>query len=200
MGFRHNNQLPGNHFRKDWQRRVKTWFDQPARKLRRRQARVAKAAAIAPRPVDGLIRPAVRGQTFKYNTKLRAGRGFTLDELKAAGIRRKEALSIGISVDHRRKNRSEEGLALNVERLQAYKTRLVVFPRKAKKPKAGDADAAAVAAATQLTTPILPVTNDKTQTEAPRAVVQDKLPAFFRLRKTWSDTRLSGKREKAEKK
>lgn len=22
---KHNNQLPGNHFHKDWQRRVKTW-------------------------------------------------------------------------------------------------------------------------------------------------------------------------------
>ena len=82
MGFRHNNQLPNGHFHKDWQRRVKTWFDQPGRKSSRRLARMKKAATIAPRPVDGPLRPAVRCPTIKYNTKLRAGRGFTLAELK----------------------------------------------------------------------------------------------------------------------
>ena len=33
---------------------------------------------------------------------------------------------------------SEEGKAVNVERLKAYKARLIVFPRNAKKPKKGD--------------------------------------------------------------
>jgi len=80
--MKHNNVLPNQHFRKDWKIRVKTWFDQPGRKLRRRLNRVKKAAKLAPRPIDGLLRPAVRGQTLKYNTKLRAGRGFTLEELK----------------------------------------------------------------------------------------------------------------------
>ena len=70
--------------------------------------------------------------------KIREGRGFTLEELKAAGIRKKEALSIGICVDHRAKSRSEERFNRNVERLQAYKARLVVFPKNAKKPKKGD--------------------------------------------------------------
>ena len=84
------------------------------------------------------LRPAVRGQTVRYNRKLREGRGFTLAELKEAGVGRKEALSIGIAVDHRRRNLSEEGKKLNVERLQAYKARLIVFPRKAGKPKKGD--------------------------------------------------------------
>lgn len=44
MGFRGNNVLHRNHFRKDWQRRVKTWFDQPGAKKRRRTARAQKAA------------------------------------------------------------------------------------------------------------------------------------------------------------
>lgn len=79
---KHNNVLPNQHFRKDWQIRVKTWFDQPGRKLRRRNNRVKKAAIQAPRPIDGLVRPAVRCQTLKYNTKLRKGRGFTITELK----------------------------------------------------------------------------------------------------------------------
>jgi ribosomal protein L13E len=137
MGFGKNNVLPGNHFRKDWQRRVKTWFDQPGRKLRRRNARKAKAATLGVRPLT-LLRPAVRGQTVRYNTKIREGRGFTLGELKEAGISRKTALGLGIVVDHRRRNSSVEGKTINIERLKAYKERLVVFPRKAGKPKKGD--------------------------------------------------------------
>jgi large subunit ribosomal protein L13e len=35
--------LHRNHFRKDWQERVKTWFDQPGKKHSRRVARQAKA-------------------------------------------------------------------------------------------------------------------------------------------------------------
>ena len=70
---------------------------------------------------------------------LLGGRGFTIDELKLAGIRKKEAKSIGISVDHRRRNKSEEGQQLNVDRLKEYKTRLVVYPRKVGKAKKGDA-------------------------------------------------------------
>ena len=129
--------LHANHFRKDWQSRVRTWFDQPGRKLRRRQARKAKAASLGVRPLS-LLRPAVRAQTVRYNRKIRQGRGFTLGELKEAGIGKKEARGIGIVVDHRRRNLSEEGKAVNVERLKAYKTRLIVFPRNSKKPKKAD--------------------------------------------------------------
>ncbi len=82
----HNNVLPNNHFRKDWQIHVKTWFNQPGSKKTRRVNRVKKAAKIAPRPIDGLLRPAVRCPTLKYNMKLRAGRGFTLEELKVSLI------------------------------------------------------------------------------------------------------------------
>ena len=82
--MRHNNVLPNQHFRKEWQLRVKTWFNQAGSKKRRRDNRIKKAAAIAPRPVDGLLRPAVRAPTIRYNTKLRAGRGFTLDELEVS--------------------------------------------------------------------------------------------------------------------
>lgn len=85
-----------------------------------------------------MLRPAVRAPTVRYNRKLREGRGFTLAELKEAGIGRKEARGVGIVVDHRRRNLSEEGKALNVERLKAYKAKLIVFPRKASKPKKGD--------------------------------------------------------------
>ncbi len=53
----------------------------PGRKTRRRNARLQKAAAVAPRPVDKL-RPVVRCPTLKYNRRVRAGRGFSLAELK----------------------------------------------------------------------------------------------------------------------
>ena len=80
--MKHNNQLPNAHFKKDWDRRVKTWFDQAGQKRRRRLLRKEKAAAIAPRPAAGLLRPIVRCPTNKYNMKTRLGRGFTLKELK----------------------------------------------------------------------------------------------------------------------
>ena len=47
-------------------------------------ARQAKAVKIFPRPTAGPLRPVVRGQTLKYNMKVRAGRGFTLEELKVS--------------------------------------------------------------------------------------------------------------------
>ena len=102
MPAKRKNIIPNGHFHKDWQNYVKTWFNQPARKLRRRQKRLAKAAKVAPRPL-GKLRPVVHCPTYKYNLKQRAGRGFTLEELKAAGLSKNYARTIGISVDHRRR-------------------------------------------------------------------------------------------------
>jgi hypothetical protein len=34
--MKHNNVIPNGHFKKGWQNYVKTWFNQPARKQRRR--------------------------------------------------------------------------------------------------------------------------------------------------------------------
>ena len=82
MAIKGNGIIPNNHFRKHWERYVRTWFNQPGRKKRRRLNRQKKAARIAPRPVAGALRPVVHCQTWKYNTKVRAGRGFTLEELK----------------------------------------------------------------------------------------------------------------------
>lgn len=43
---KHNNVVPNQHFKKKWQLHVRTWFNQPARKLRRRNgARVVRPAA-----------------------------------------------------------------------------------------------------------------------------------------------------------
>merc|ERR1712205_248175 len=48
------------------------------------------------------------------------------------------ARTIGISVDHRRRNKSIESLQVNAARLKAYLAKVVVFPRKNAKPKTGD--------------------------------------------------------------
>jgi len=193
MGFAHNNVLHGNHFRKDWQRRVRTWFDQPGRKLRRRTARKEKAAKLGVRPLT-LLRPAVRGQTVRYNRKLREGRGFTLAELKEAGINRKEARGVGIVVDHRRRNLSEEGKALNVERLTAYKAKLIVFPRKASKPKKGDSTGDDLKAET--TRAVLALPNPYVH-EAPRKITDEERShdAYKTLRVARANARYDGIRK-----
>jgi len=193
--MKHNNQIPNVHFHKDWQLRVKTWFDQPGRKKRRRLNRINKAARIAPRPVE-LLRPAVRCPTLKYNTKLRAGRGFTLDELKEAGVRRKEALTIGIPVDHRRKNRSIESLQLNVQRLKTYRSKLIIFPKNAKKPKKADSEPVETANATQQKGTVLPIKQTWTREKARPITDEEKaVSAYATLRKARSDARLVGVRE-----
>ncbi|GAA5795903.1 ribosomal protein L13e [Thamnidium elegans] len=197
MVLKHNNQLPNQHFRKQWDRRVKTWFDQAGRKKSRRIARVQKAGRIAPRPIDGLLRPAVRCPTVRYNMKLRSGRGFTLEELKEAGVPKKEARSIGIAVDHRRRNKSNESLELNVQRLKAYKAKLIVFPRKAGKPKKGDSEAAEVASAVQFRGALFPVEQAAAGPEA-RAITADEKTknAYMTLRYARSAARTLGARDK----
>ncbi|KAF2761237.1 60S ribosomal protein L13 [Pseudovirgaria hyperparasitica] len=203
MAIKHNQQIPHNHFRKDWQRYVRVHFDQPAGKHRRRQARQAKAAQLAPRPVDKL-RPVVRCPTIKYNRRVRAGRGFSLAELKAAGIPRKLAPTIGISVDPRRQNLSEESLKANVERLQEYKKRLILFPRRNGKTKSGDASAEDVKAVKQGETithskSILPIVQDKGISEGKVSDYKSTENAYKTLRAARSDARLVGVREKRAK-
>nr|XP_009758523.1 PREDICTED: 60S ribosomal protein L13-2-like [Nicotiana sylvestris] len=54
---------------------------------------------------------------------------------QAAGVPKKLAPTIGIAVDHRRRNRSLEGLQTNIQRLKTYEAKLVILPRRAKKVK-----------------------------------------------------------------
>ena len=133
---RHNNMLPNVHLGKDWQEKVKTWFNQPGRKHRRQIKRAAKATKIAPNPTHTL-KPIVRGQTNKYNNKIRLGRGFTKEELKKAGILSLNyARSIGIAVDHRRKDTSNEAQTANVNRIKEYLAKMILYPRKKADKKA----------------------------------------------------------------
>ncbi|KAI0412394.1 ribosomal protein L13e [Xylaria grammica] len=204
MAIKHNNQIQKNHFRKDWQRRVRCHFDQPTKKIARRKARAAKAAALAPRPVDKL-RPIVRCPTIKYNRRVREGRGFTLAELKEAGIPRLVAPTVGIAVDFRRQNLSEESLAANVARLKAYKERLIVFPRKgAKHPKAGDSKDIDLSSTQTISNvsaalPITPVGQGVTEIKKSDIPAPIEGGAYVALRKARSDARLAGVREKRAK-
>uniref|UniRef100_A0A1J3DLV1 60S ribosomal protein L13 n=1 Tax=Noccaea caerulescens TaxID=107243 RepID=A0A1J3DLV1_NOCCA len=195
--MKHNNEIPNSHFRKHWQNYVKTWFNQPARKTRRRVARQKKAVQIFPRPTAGPLRPVVHGQTLKYNMKVRAGKGFTLEELKAAGIAKKLAPTIGIAVDHRRKNRSLEGLQSNVQRLKTYKAKLVVFPRRSRKVKAGDSTAEELANATQVQGDFMPIVSEKAPMELVKLTADMKaFKAYDKIRLERTNKRHAGARAK----
>uniref|UniRef100_UPI00398EE2FA large ribosomal subunit protein eL13 n=1 Tax=Pristiophorus japonicus TaxID=55135 RepID=UPI00398EE2FA len=195
-----NGMILNPHFHKDWQKRVRTWFNQPARKIRRRKARQVKARRIAPRPVAGPLRPVVRCPTVRYHTKVRAGRGFSLEELKAAGINRRVARTIGIAVDHRRRNKSTESIQCNVQRLKEYRSKLIIFPRKASVPKKGDSSAEEIKVATQLTGPVMPIKNIYKREKA-RIISEDEknFKAFASLRMARSNARLFGIRAKRAK-
>lgn len=182
MAISKNNPLLKNHFRKNWQKRVKVHLDQAGKKASRRQARAQKAAKVAPKPTDAL-RPIVRCPTIKYNRKLRAGRGFTLAEIKAAGLGRKYARSIGIAVDHRRQNKSQENLDANVARLKEYLSKLVVFDGKTK-PEGTQVSASAT----------FPIKQDVAET-GPRAVEAGK-SAYQTLRQARIEKKYKGIREK----
>ena len=127
-----NNRVPNDHLRKDWYRRVKYFFDDPARKVRRQKARALKAKTMAPRPVEGPLRPIVHCPTARYNRRVRLGRGFTKDELVAAGIDASRARFLGIAVDKFRTHTGEELKQQNIDRLKAYKEKLVRVTKKNK--------------------------------------------------------------------
>lgn len=194
---KHNNEVPNNHFRKEWQLRVKTWFEQPMRKKRRRATRAQKAARIAPRPLETL-RPIVRCQTAKYNMRTRLGNGFSREELKDAGIAIKYAPTIGIKVDMRRRNKSVEAMQENVQRLKVYMSKLILFPKNPCKPKKGDADKAAVTTAVQVKGAVMPVAKEhKMAVEVRKITEEDKKSNAYRtLRLERMLKRVDGARKK----
>lgn len=178
--MKHNNVLPNGHFRKHWEKNVRTWFNQPGRKHRRRMNRLKKAAAAAPRPADGSLRPLVRCPTLRYCTKVRAGRGFSLGEIRAAGLGRLYARSIGIAVDHRRRTISN----VNKARLAEYVSKIVFLPK----------DGSKVAVPAQLPKgSLMPITNEKT-VEAAREITsaERQFSAYKHRRDEWTTKRHAG--------
>eukprot|EP01106_Pelomyxa_sp_JSP_P014443 TRINITY_DN461_c0_g1_i4.p2 TRINITY_DN461_c0_g1~~TRINITY_DN461_c0_g1_i4.p2 ORF type:complete len:226 (+),score=70.89 TRINITY_DN461_c0_g1_i4:134-811(+) len=192
----HNNKILSPHFNKNWMRRVKCWFNQPMRHKRRRITRQKKAARIFPRPVSGLLRPIIRCSTVRYNMKLREGRGFTVAELKEAKISPKVARTIGIAVDFRRTNKSEESLRPNVERLKLYKSKLLLFPRRAGHMCSGDARPKDLARVVQYTgRGLIPFKKVPHTPVKPRAILpkERKLSVYERLRMVRRNAKLAKK-------
>ena len=187
-------------------------LDQPKRAQHRRRQRLIKAKKAFPRPLRNL-RPAVNCETVRYNMKKRLGRGFSEEELAGAGISAQYAATIGIRVDLRRKNTSEEGLKLNTQRLKTYLSKLVLFPINHNKLRAGEADAAAQKTAVQDRTrrsqTVCDPASIRAAAEAPRKLSADekKRKAYRFLKKNISAVRFLGariaraiKKEEKEKK
>ncbi|CAA9990860.1 60S ribosomal protein L13, putative [Plasmodium knowlesi strain H] len=132
----HNNVLPNVHLHKWWQRYVRVNFSKNIKKKKRRLLREKRRKANGGTPIEKL-HPIVHCPTQRYNFRCRLGKGFTLEELKGAKLNPLAAQSIGICVDKRRKNRCEETLKKNIERLEKYKKCLVMIPLKSTKTKKG---------------------------------------------------------------
>jgi len=133
--MKHNNVLGRGHSRKN-ALRFKTWFHQPVQRSIRREKRIEKARKLSPSNVH-LLKPVVRCPSRRFNMKERYGRGFSLAELKAAEIHPEEAREIGIAVDLRRYNYSEEGIERNVARLREYKNSIKIYKNKEEAKKDG---------------------------------------------------------------
>lgn len=195
--MKHNNVIPNVHFHKDWQNRIRTWFKQPMRKQRRRATRALKAAKVSPRPADGALRPVIRCPTNKYNMYVRLGRGFSLEELKEAGIGARFAPTIGIAVDARRKNRSVDAMQDNVQRLKEYKSKLLLFPKNPAKPKSGEASKDDLNMVEQFTGKLMPPTQADPVIEVRKITEDDKKTHAYRsIRIERCNQRMDGTRKK----
>ena len=140
---------------------------------------------------------------------LKHNEGFTLAEVKAAGLGVRFARSIGISVDHRRKNRNQESLELNKARLQNYINKLVLYPRNDKKPvtkakaKTGilnDTPKEAQIVDNSAKVNVLPPLAKRVKAVSQIQLDQMKKVGVYRtLRQEWANQRNEGRRLKKEK-
>lgn len=201
---KHNNVIANIHCHKKWiassrgPLHVKLALNQASKKKSRRLVRAAKAAAIAPRPLQ-LLRPAVQAPTQRYSAKTRLGKGFTLAELKAAGLTAAYARTIGIAVDFRRTNRCTESLNANVARLEEYKSKLVVFPKRRGSIKAGDSSKEETKAASQVLGTVMPLVKAPATIEMAEVTAEMKANvAYTQMRIAKKETKVAGYRVAVE--
>ncbi|KAL5072219.1 hypothetical protein RYX36_023106 [Vicia faba] len=94
-------------------------------------------------------------------------------------------------------NRSLEGLQANVQRLKTYKAKLVVFPRRGRKTKAGDSTPEELANATQVQGSYLPIMREKPAVELVKITDEMKaFKAYYKLRLERTNKRHLGARLK----
>lgn len=97
---------------------MRTSFKKPRKKIRRCLIRVKQTCVVS------CFLPIINKLTSNLTNGEKLGRGFTQAELKAAGIRCEIATSIGLALDHRRKNRNLVSLRRNTIRLISFTNRL----------------------------------------------------------------------------
>merc|ERR1719240_2534455 len=132
--------------------------------------------------------------------RLRLGKGFTIEELKGAQIPKKLARTIGVAVDHRRRNRCEESLQTNVERLKLYKSKLMVFPKGSGKKcvKKGDTARSELSNVAQNTLKeIIPVPKPELRIKARAITGEEKEQSAYKmLKKARTAAKYFGERQK----
>merc|ERR1712146_511810 len=151
--MKRNNALTSNHFNKN-SMKYKLHFNQPAQKLKRKQLRCRKMSRSFPMPINKLL-PVIRQPTQLHNYKVRLGRGYTMEEISAAGLKMSYALAIGIKFDKRRKDRNMETFNNNVNRLKEYIASVKVYKNKKEAREDGAKSYRGV---------IMPVRNEKPKT------------------------------------
>ncbi len=117
------------------------------------------------------------------------------------------ARTVGIAVDSRRFGTSEEALQLNVQRLESYKSKLILFPRRADKPKKGDihdatADKLKSAEAEKQNTNKHVISKPRTKArQTPMKITKEMtdVKVFRKLRQLQVNQKYLGKREKRAK-
>lgn len=130
---KHNNIVPNGHFKKNWQKYIKTWFNQPAKKKNRKIKRMKKNRNNIKKNLTlDVFRPVVHCPTLMHNLKIKLGRGFSVKEIAKFGLSKGNALSIGISIDPRKRN-VKYGKQINTLRLKSLFKNIEIFKEKKNK-------------------------------------------------------------------
>merc|ERR1711976_792653 len=128
--------------------------------------------------------------------------GFSEDghQHQAAGVLKRQALSLGIAIDYRRCNKSVESLQQNVQRLKEYRSKMILFPKNPSKPKKGEATAEEMKMAQQLPGAVMPIRQVQRREKA-RAIAAEekKASVFIALRQARAPKKLHGIRAKRQK-
>jgi large subunit ribosomal protein L13e len=180
--MKHNNVLPNVHLRKDWKSYTRVKFNQAKQKTKRYLLRKQGLTS------KQLLRPLIICPTNKYNIKSRIGKGFSLLELKKSGITKKQALSLGISIDHRRRNLSNNQLLININRLINYKESMII------NPKSNDSKVVSKIYTSPSNTLVNP-THEIVSSIDKSSFIKSDSSAFMTLRKAKSDLRYKSIRE-----